>query len=206
LPDPTGHPRIEGTARLEAFSDGVMAIIVTLLIFEIHVPNLSDLSTAGVLKGLLSIATKLVSFAVSFFTLAIYWVNHHYFFSRITHTDWKLLWWNNSLLFWLTIVPFTTDFLGDYPLAPLVVMIYSLTLLMAAISFTLMGYYVFFQGLLVPESLPMRERRHEFRRSLLGCALYGSAGLLAFIYTPAALAILTMIPFLYVIPYLMRET
>jgi uncharacterized membrane protein len=82
---------VEGTARLEAFSDGVMAIIVTLLIFEVHVPALTDLSIPGVLTALFGLAPKLISFAVSFFTVAIFWVNHHRFFSRINHSDWKLL-------------------------------------------------------------------------------------------------------------------
>jgi uncharacterized membrane protein len=78
--------------RLEAFSDGVIAIIVTPnLIFEVRVPELGDLSMPSVLAGLIGIAPKFISFAVSFFTVAIFWVNHHHFFQRITHTDWKLM-------------------------------------------------------------------------------------------------------------------
>ena len=89
--------RIEGTVRVEAFSDGVMAIVITLLIFEVHVPALTDFSQRAVLKALLSIAPKAISFAISFFTVAIFWVNHHHIFSMVTHTNWKLLWYNNML-------------------------------------------------------------------------------------------------------------
>jgi uncharacterized membrane protein len=92
---------IEGTSRVEAFSDGVIAIIMTLLIFELHVPTIADFSLAGGFAALLTIALKFISFAVSFITIAIFWVNHHHFFTRITHTDWKLLWYNNLFLFWL---------------------------------------------------------------------------------------------------------
>jgi len=158
--------KVPSTARLEAFSDGVIAIIVTPnLIFEVYVPELGDLSMQSVLTGLIGIAPKFISFAVSFFTVAIFWVNHHHFFQRITHTDWKLLWHNNALLFWLAVVPFTTAFIGEYPTQPLVVALYSLTLCLAGLSFSLMGKYVFFKSNLMPESVPMADRRREWRRS-----------------------------------------
>ena len=195
---------IEGTTRIEAFSDGVMAIIVTLLIFEVHVPTLTDLSVPGVLTALLGIAPKIISFAVSFFTVAIFWVNHHHFFSRITHSDWKLLWYNNALLFWLTIVPFTTAFIGDYPTNPVVVSIYGFNLCLAALGFTLMGRHVFFNSDLMDQAIPLGERWREFQRSWLGVVLYGFAGITAFGFVYAALVILAIIPFIYVVPYLLQ--
>lgn len=198
--------RVEGTSRLEAFSDGVIAIVVTLLIFEVHVPALTDLSPYGVWVALLGIAPKFISFAVSFFTLAIFWVNHHHFFSRITHSDWKLLWYNNLLLFWLTIVPFTTAFIGDYPTQAAVVSLYALTLCLAGLSFTLMGHYVFYKSNLLPESISMNERRREWLRSWWGTGLYGLASLLAFVFVDAALVIVAIIPFLFVIPNLLQES
>ncbi len=133
--------RIEGTGRIEAFSDGVLAIIVTLLIFEVRVPALTDLSNQGVFRALLGIAPKGMSFAISFFTVAIFWVTHHHVFSRISHSNWKLLWFNNVLLFWLAIVPFTTALIGDHPTQPIVVSLYALILCLAALTFWLMNYY-----------------------------------------------------------------
>ena len=202
----TTPQRVEGTSRIEAFSDGVIAIIVTLLIFEIRVPALTDLSNPGVFTALLGLAPKFISFAVSFFTVAIFWVNHHHFFSRVTHSNWKLLWYNNLLLFWLAVVPFTTAFIGDHPTQPVVVSIYALTLCLAGLGFTLMGSYVFFKSNLMLESVPMSERQREWRRSWLGVGLYGLASLLAFVWVYAALIIVAVIPFLYVVPNLMRET
>jgi uncharacterized membrane protein len=181
-----------------------MAIIVTLLIFEVHVPALTDFSIPGVLTALLGIAPKIISFAVSFFTVAIFWVNHHHFFSRINHSDWKLLWYNNALLFWLTIVPFTTAFIGDYPTNPVVVSIYGFNLCLAGASFTLMGRHVFFKSDLMEEAIPISERWREFQRSWLGVVLYGLAGIIAFVFVYAALVILAIIPFIYVVPYLLK--
>ena len=203
----SSHPqRIDGTARIEAFSDGVIAIVVTLLIFEVHVPTLTDPTSAGVLAALVGIAPKLISFAVSFFTVAIFWVNHHHFFALITHTNWKLLWLNNLLLFWVTVIPFTTAFIGDYPTRPAVVALYALTLCLAGLSFTLMGYYVFFKSDLINPAIPRADRRREWRRSFIGVALYALAGVLAFVSVNAALALLAAIPFLFVIPGLVLET
>lgn len=197
--------RIEGTTRLEAFSDGVMAIIVTLLIFEIRVPTLSSPSSRDILAALFDLAPKFISFAVSFVTIAIFWVNHHHFFSRITHSDWKLLWYNNMLLFWLACVPFTTAFIGDYPTQPVVVSFYAATLCLAAFSFTLMGRYVFFRSSLLSEAVPLQERQREWIRSWLGTGLYALAIILALIYVHAALVLVAIIPFLFVIPNLLEE-
>jgi uncharacterized membrane protein len=203
----TQHPtpqKVEGTTRLEAFSDGVMAIIVTLLIFELHVPQLPDLSSQSVLNALWVLSPKLISFGVSFFTVAIYWVNHHHFFTRITHTDWKLLWANNLLLFWLTIVPFTTAFIGDYPTQPLVVALYALVLGLAGMAFALMGYYAFFVGQLIAPTVSLPERRREYARAWIGTGLYLASALIAFIYVYAALFILAVIPLSFVVPTLMQ--
>ena len=164
--NPRAPSRIEGTARIEAFSDGVIAIIITLLIFEIHVPVLTDHSTAAVFKALVGIAPKGASFAISFFTVAIFWVNHHHIFAELSHSNWKLLWYNNLLLFWLAIVPFTTAFMGDYPTQALVVSLYALTLCLAAVSFSLLGSYVFFKSGLMAENVPVSRLKREWRRGL----------------------------------------
>jgi len=196
--------KVEGSSRIEAFSDGVIAIIVTLLIFELRVPQLADLSMPTVINALWVLAPKIISFAVSFFTVAIYWVNHHHFFSRITHTDWKLLWANNLLLFWLTIVPFTTAFIGDYPTQPLVVALYAFVLGMAGLSFALMGYYAFFIGKLIPQAVPMAERRREFGRAWIGTGFYFFSAILALLFVQGALLILALVPLAFVVPTLMQ--
>lgn len=198
--------RVEGTTRLEAFSDGVFAIVATLLIIEVHVPEVEPLTTAGVLAALAVLSPKLISFAISFFTIAIFWVNHHHFFSRITHSNWKLLWLNNLLLFWLTVVPFTTAFLGDYSTQPVVAALYGLNLSLAGLSFVLMGQYVFFKSDLMPDSVPLSDRRFEWGRSWVGVIAYALAAALAFVWVPLALVVLAIIPLFYVVPNLLRES
>src|SRR5262249_17063882 len=120
-----GHSRsmhvLENTSRLEAFSDAIIAIAMTLLILEVHVPTLTDTSTAGVIEGLRQVLPHFLSFALSFVTLAVIWVNHHTFFHEIRGTDPKLQWYNNHLMFWVCVIPFVTAFLGEHPFVPLVV-------------------------------------------------------------------------------------
>ena len=200
---PHPQPRLEGTGRLEAFSDGVFAIVVTLLIIEVHLPALVGSGNDAMWRALAEIAPKLLSFTVSFATIAIYWVNHHHFFSRVDHSDWKLLWANNLLLFFLTVVPFTTAVVGDHPTEPVAVFIYGLNLGLAATAFSLMGWYVFFKGDLVSPAVTMDERRREWRRSAVGAAVYLGAGLLGLVAVPLALVMYAVIPFAWVVPTLL---
>jgi TMEM175 potassium channel family protein len=192
---------IEGTSRVEAFSDGVIAIIVTLLIFEVRLPEVGPNATnAEMWAAFVSVAPKLASFAVSFVTIAIFWVNHHSFFSGITHTDWKLLWANNLLLFFLAIVPFTTAVLGDHLLQPVAIAAYALDLGLAGLAFTLMGWYVLFPGRLVDPGITDRARRMEVRRSIVGGFTYLLSVPLAFVAPPVALVLFVAIPIAFIVP------
>jgi TMEM175 potassium channel family protein len=194
---------VEGSGRLEAFSDGVFAIVVTLLIIEVHLPELDTSGNEAMWAALVSIAPKLISFTVSFATIAIYWVNHHHFFSRVTHSDWKLLWANNFLLFWLTVVPFTTAVVGDHPGEPVAVFVYGLNLGLAAAAFSLMGWYVFFKGDLVSPAVTMDERRSEFRRAAFGAVVYFGAAFVGLVAAPIALIAYAIMPLVYVVPTLL---
>lgn len=193
--------RIPGTARVEAFSDGVVAIIITLLIFEVRLPDLpSNATNQQLLEAFGSIAPKLGSFAVSFFTVAIFWVNHHSFFAGISHTDWKLLWANNLLLFFLAIVPFTTAVLGDHLGQPIAVAVYALNLGLAGASFTLMGYYVLFKARLVDARISEGARRIEVKRSVLGSALYLLGVPLGLVAPVVAEFLFVAIPIAFIVP------
>jgi uncharacterized membrane protein len=198
-------PRVEGTGRVEAFSDGVIAIIVTLLIFEVRLPELTGDSNAEMWAAVWAVAPKFLGFTVSFFTVAIFWVNHHHFFSLITHTDWKLLWANNLLLFFLAIVPFTTAVLGDHLESPVAAFLYAINLALAAASFNLMGFHVFFAGNLVAPSIPVAQRRREWRRSWFGTVGYLVAAAVAFAWEPIALLVFAIIPLVFVVPSLLRD-
>jgi hypothetical protein len=102
-------------------------------------------------------------------------------------------------------VPFTTAFFGDYPTQPLVVALYAANIGLSAPSFTLMGQYVFFKSALLPPLVSMEARQREFRRNLVGTFMYGFPATGAFVLVEAALGILLLIPFFYVVPDLFQQ-
>ena len=181
----------------------MFAIVVTLLIIEVHLPELIGSGNDAMWAALASIGPKLVSFTVSFATIAIYWVNHRHFFSRVTHSDWKLLWANNFLLFWLTVVPFTTAVVGDHPTEPVAVFIYGINLSLAAAAFALMGWYVFFMGDLVSPAVTMTERRGESRKAWAGAIIYLTAAFIGLLAPTIAVILFLILPFAWVVPTLL---
>lgn len=191
---------LEGTGRIEAFSDGVIAIIVTILILEIHVPEIHTLTNMGAWQAIIPILPKLAGFLISFVTVAIFWVNHHHFFHPIEKSNGALMWYNNHLLFWLAVVPFVTAFLGDYPTQPVIVALYGFVLFMAALAFTLMIHFVFFKSMLLPESVTPQVRKMQFKRSWIGVGLYGASVLLAFVHPYISLSIFVIVPLYYFFP------
>jgi uncharacterized membrane protein len=115
--------------RLEAFSDGVMAIIITIMVLEMKVPHGDSLS---VLAPLLPV---FLSYTLSFVYLGIYWNNHHHMLYATRHIRGSVLWANLHLLFWLSLVPFVTGWMGENHFAPVPTSLYGLVLLMAAIAY-----------------------------------------------------------------------
>ncbi|MBI5824232.1 MAG: DUF1211 domain-containing protein [Chloroflexi bacterium] len=190
--------KLPSTNRIEAFSDGVIAIIVTLLVLEIKIPEFEEHTLAGFLAVMTPLIPKLIGFAFSFFTVAIFWVNHHSFFHRIKHATWRLLWHNNLLLFFLSVVPFTTGFVGDYPFDRFVVAMYAFNLLLAGFAFSMMWQYALVRTNLAEETTSLAERKKEYMQTgVYGLALYGAAVVLALIYPPAALAMLVLLQLAY---------
>ncbi len=117
------------TSRLEAFSDGVLAIIITIMVLELKVPHAVELSA---LKPLLPV---LLSYVLSFIYLGIYWNNHHHLFQATDEVSGGILWANLHLLFWLSLFPFTTAWMGENHLATIPTAVYGFVLLMAAIAY-----------------------------------------------------------------------
>lgn len=186
--------------RLEVFSDGVFAIIMTLLILEIRVPDFSGLTGSIMISSLKPLIPKFISFTISFFSLAIFWVNHHHFFNHVKHSDWKLLWLNIVFLFFLCIIPFTTAFIGDHPESATVVALYALNMFCASSVFTFMGYYAFMMARLQDSDLEDIQIRKELLRGIAGVSTYMAIIAIAFIWRPLALLLLFIIPLLYVAP------
>jgi uncharacterized membrane protein len=117
------------TTRLEAFSDGVLAIIITIMVLELKVPHATELAA---LKPMLP---HLLSYVLSFIYLGIYWNNHHHLFQAAEEVSGGILWANLYLLFWLSLFPFTTDWVGENRLAPTPTAVYGFVLLMAAVAY-----------------------------------------------------------------------
>jgi uncharacterized membrane protein len=118
--------------RLEAFSDGVLAIIITIMILEIKVPE------ANTFESLKPLIPVVLSYVLSFVYVGIYWNNHHHMFQVVKKVNGSILWSNLFLLFWLSLIPFGTSWIGSQHFAAVPMSIYGSILLMCAISYTLL--------------------------------------------------------------------
>src|SRR5664279_2356399 len=121
-----------GKDRLTAFSDGVIAIIITIMVLELKVPKGADLTV------LLTILPNFVAYVLSFIYLAIYWNNHHHLLHTVARVDGLILWANCHLLFWLSLIPAATAWMGENFLAPIPTAVYGGVLLMPAIAYYLL--------------------------------------------------------------------
>ncbi len=118
-----------GKGRLEAFSDGVIAVIITIMVLEMHAPH------APTLQALSEVWPVFLCYLLSFVYIGIYWNNHHHMLHATRHIDGSVLWANLHLLFWLSLVPFVTGWMGENHFAALPTALYGCVLLMAAIAF-----------------------------------------------------------------------
>src|SRR6202047_2685947 len=128
-----------GKDRLAAFSDGVIAIIITIMVLELKVPHGADW------KVLVGVTPGFVSYVLSFVYLAIYWNNHHHLLHTVTRVDGLILWANSHLLFWLSLIPATTAWMGENFLAPLPTAVYGVSLLMPAIAYYVLQRAIVYQ-------------------------------------------------------------
>ena len=119
--------------RLEAFSYGVIAILITIMVLELHVPHSPDLA------ALKELAPTIGSYVLSFIFVGIYWNNHHHMMQSVKHINGSVLWANSHLLFWLSLVPFGTAWMGQTNFASLPVTLYGVLLLMNAIAYTILS-------------------------------------------------------------------
>ena len=118
--------------RLEAFSDGVIAILITIMVLELHVPKGAD---AAALRPLLPVFS---SYVLSFVFLGIYWSNHHHMLQTVERVNGAILWANLHLLFWLSLTPFVTAWIGETRAAPLPTAVYGAVLICAAVAYTVL--------------------------------------------------------------------
>ncbi len=189
------------TSRIEAFSDGVFAIIVTLLVLEIHVPQVQDKDISAALgRSLLIMAPKFLSYILSFVIVCIWWVAHHHLFHILKRSDRGLLWLNSLFLLWLAFIPFPTALMGDFPGERVSVMCYGTVTTLAGVSFCLMRYYAFYVAKLVDQRIDRHLLKLAMLRSVLNPFLHSIAVLLAFVDTRFSIALYIILPLMFFVP------
>ncbi|HEX4911561.1 MAG TPA: TMEM175 family protein [Permianibacter sp.] len=180
-----------GKNRLEAFSDGVIAIIITIMVLELKVPH--DTSA----HALLALWPVFLSYVLSFVYVGIYWNNHHHMLHTVHHVSGAMLWANLHLLFWLSLVPFVTGWMGENHFAALPTALYGVVLLMAAIA------YFILQRIIVrahgADSVLKRALGRDWKGKV-SLLLYGAAIVLAFFSQWLAGAIYGAVALMWLVP------
>ena len=179
------------TNRLEAFSDGVLAIIITIMVLELKVPHGATLAALQPLLPVLS------SYVLSFAYIGIYWNNHHHLFHAATRVSGGVLWANLHLLFWLSLLPFVTGWMGENHDAVLPTALYGTVLLLAATAYWILEWLIVHcEG---TGSLLARAVGGDFKGKL-SIALYAIAIALAFAQTWLAQALYLAVALLWLVP------
>jgi uncharacterized membrane protein len=177
--------------RLEAFSDGVVAILITIMVLELRVPGGTDW---GALRPLLPV---FLTYVLSFVFLGIYWNNHHHMFHAARAINGTILWANLHLLFWLSLVPFVTGWMGENHFAPLPTAVYGVVMLLAAVAYTILQTAIIaHEG---PDSKLARAVRHDVKGKL-SLAMYAAAIPLAFVVEWISDALYVAVALIWLIP------
>jgi uncharacterized membrane protein len=180
-----------GTHRLEAFSDGVLAIIITIMVLEMKVPH--EVEPAA-LRPLIPV---FLSYVLSFVFLAIYWNNHHHLLHVTTRVSGTILWANLHLLFWLSLVPFVTGWMGENHFAPVPTALYGVVLLLAAIAYLLLQHAILVQE--GPDSILAAALGNDWK-GRFSPLIYGAAIGLAFLHPGIAGALYVLAAVMWLIP------
>jgi len=180
-----------GKARLEAFSDGVLAIIITIMVLELKVPD------GASLDALLPICPKFFAYAVSFVYVGIYWNNHHHLLHTVQKVDGWIMWANMHLLFWLSLVPITTGWIGETRAAQWPTVAYGLILFMAGIAWLLLQRAIVHSD--GGESQLRRAIGEDWKGKLSGVSYAAAVGL-AFVDPRIAIGIYVAIAIVWLVP------
>ena len=180
-----------GRDRLTAFSDGVIAIIITIMVLELKVPHGADWAALG---GLIPI---FLSYVLSFIYVAIYWNNHHHLLHTVTKVSGLILWANNNLLFWVSLIPFATGWMGDNHFAPLPTAVYGVAVLMPAIAWYLLQKAI--TRTHGTESTLAKALGSDIKGKI-SLAFYVAAIVLAFVSPWISLAIYALVALMWLVP------
>jgi uncharacterized membrane protein len=180
-----------GKSRFEAFSDGVLAIIITIMVLELKVPE------GGSLDALRPLIPVFLSYVLSFLMVGIYWANHHHLLQTMHRVTGGILWANLHLLFWLSLMPFITGWLGEHPSAQAPVAIYGAVLLMSGVAYKILQETIIAsQG---ADSLLKQAVGHDWK-GLAALGMYLLAILAAFRAPALSLGVYVAVALLWLIP------
>ena len=180
------------TTRLEAFSDGVLAIIITIMVLEIKVPH--DTSW----KSIVNLLPVFNSYVLSFIYVGIYWGNHHHLLHTIKHVSWRIIWANQHLLFWLSLVPFATGWMGENHFEQNTVIVYGVLLICCAIAFTILQLMIQKEH---PKNSQLEIAFQKLKtKGLISLAGYITGVALAFVNTTFSFLLFFAIAVLWLIP------
>ena len=182
--------------RLEAFSDGVLAIIITIMVLELRIPE------DDTFQALRPMAFKFLSYIFSFLYVGIYWNNHHHLFQAVEHVNGKVLWANLHLLFWLSILPFATSWMGENDFAENPVALYGFILLMCALAFNILQKLCL--DLEGKDSVIAKALKSTLKEKV-SAAIYISGIVLSFYFPVAAVIMYYLVALLWTIPDLRIE-
>ena len=177
--------------RLEAFSDGVIAIIITIMVLELKVPH------EHTLAGLRPLVPVMLTYVLSFIYLGIYWSNHHHLFQLVRRVNGAVLWANLHLLFWLSLIPFVTGWMGENHFASVPTAVYGFVMLCAAISYTILQATIIrHHG---PHSKLAAAVRHDLKGKL-SLAMYATAIPMAFVNQWVSDALYVGVALIWLVP------
>ncbi|HTI09771.1 MAG TPA: TMEM175 family protein [Puia sp.] len=177
--------------RLEAFSDGVVAIIITIMVLELHVPHGSDLS------DLVPVLPVLMSYILSFVYVGIYWNNHHHMLYAVEKINGSILWANLNLLFWLSLIPFATAWMGEHHFAQWPVILYGAILIMNGLAYNLLCNLLIRQA---GKNSPLAEALGKDWKGKLSVVIYALAIALAFLNPWIAFGLYVVVAIIWFIP------
>ena len=177
--------------RLEAFSDGVLAIIITIMVLEFKVP------TDKTFEALILLSHKFLSYILSFIYVGIYWNNHHHMMHTVKSVNGKILWANLHLLFWLSLIPFATAWIGEHHFASFPMMLYGIILLMNGVAFNILQYQIICSH---GKSSDLAKAVGKDYKGKLSVILYLIAVVLTKYYVVASGAIYILVALFWLIP------
>ena len=183
--------------RLEAFSDGVIAIILTIMVLELKSPESPDP------HALAHEWPIFISYVISFFYVAVYWVNHHHLFHRVKRVDLPILWTNNLVLFCMSLIPFFTEWMESTRLSPVPTAVYAAVMLLNGAAFSVLNRAVGRQSIASPDFVLLE--RAAMRKNLIAIGIYAVAIPVAYYRTPLSLALVSLVAVLYAVPSLWVE-